>query len=396
MQKQHAVLFVSVLVMTMMVGCHPTKPPSTKPDPTALAEKITYAGHGMLFDRNMKEIKLDESSYAEIQESILAATLKDPTVAKNTELLAAVEKARVLTASKQVKFNEKLFLNSAVINRLLRDASEDLRNRYGWRNDALISRYINAHVDYRKFLSHEILELLRRLGFFRVLNDTNYMADCRAKGVPVPPDWAQTGTAWVQQGTLTQNMLSPGQFAAVWTYSDHGKRGGCVALPRGTGAVGSLAGIICQSASTGHACFWDNKKRDDPLQALGWDGKRLVISELVDGSNLSENCTGCHRGNNVFLISPDDSTWGRVLRGPLNGTRTLTFTTQVEASTDNTGGHPRYIPVTTTPPRSGWVNTFTAGDCASSCHEQPVVNAVGSMPPTCSNVSGVSGCYGTP
>jgi hypothetical protein len=355
----------------------------------------------MLFDRNMKEIKLDESDYIDIQNSLLAAIMKGVVVAKNTEALAFVEKAQKLATSKQIKVNEKLFLNSAIIGRLLRDAPDALKARYAWRNDVLISRYINAHIDYRLTLRSDILEILRNLGFFRILKDTNYMADCRAKGVPIPPDWAQTGTPWVSQGTLTQIILRPSPFAEVWTYSDPHKRGACIALPRGNGAVGSVAGIICQSASTGNACFWDNIKRDDPNQVIGWKGKKLVISELVDGSNLSQNCTDCHRGNNVFLVSPDDATWGKVLRGPLNGTRTLTFTTQVESSTDNTGGHPRYIPITKTPPRSGWVNTFSAGTCAGSCHEQPVVgdremNIPPMQPagPACAATA--TGCYGTP
>jgi hypothetical protein len=232
---------------------------------------------------------------------------------------------------------------------------------------------------------------------------TAYVADCRAHSVPIPPDWAETGTPWVLQGPLTQNLLEPGEFAGVWTYSDPSARGACIALPRGTGNSGSLAGIICQSATTGHACFWDNKLRSDPgQQPIGWSGVRLVISQLHDGTSLSENCTSCHRGNNVFLISPDDPTWAKVLRGPLSGPSTGTFTTQVEKSSDEQGGHPRYIPITTLPERPGWQNPFASGGCAGACHEfhaLPVANPIPTpMPPDCARPSTTdpSRCYGTP
>lgn len=224
--------------------------------------------------------------------------------------------------------------------------------------------------------------------------DTPYMSECRARGVPIPPDWAETGTPWVLQGELTENLLFPGRFAGVWTYSHPTIRGACIALPRDSGAVGTLAGFICQSATTGHACFWDNTKRGESTP-LGWKGKTIVISELQDGSNLQENCTSCHKGNNVFLISPDDPTWKKVLKGPLSGPFTGTFTTRVEASADNQGTppHPRYIPITTQPPRPDWANRFTPGGCGGACHEPAAVDSP-PMPPACANApNGVANCF---
>lgn len=242
---------------------------------------------------------------------------------------------------------------------------------------------------------------------FKVNADTPYMADCRAQGVPVPPDWAETGTAWVNQGNLNTNgggtnLLLRADDAHVWTYTDPNVRGACVALPRGNGGPGSLAGIICQSATTGKACFWDNQPKNDPTNILGWSGKKLVISELVDGpimaagGNVGGRCTNCHSGNNVFLISPDDPTWAKVLRGPLNGGPSGgKFTTQVDSG--------RYTPL---PVAAGWTNVVTAGaNCGGACHELPpsniramrdIVNGLTPpmrmpMPPACG-----SGCVGTP
>jgi hypothetical protein len=220
----------------------------------------------------------------------------------------------------------------------------------------------------------------------RQATDTDYMAFCRKQRVPIPPDWAAMGTTWVEQGTLTQNLLDPGAYADVWTYSDPVRRGACIALPRGNGQVG----IICQSATTGNACFWDNKLRSDGPTAppVDWrGGTRLIISQLQDGSNLQENCTDCHLGNNVFLMAPDDPTWVKVLTHLTSPGST--FTTQIDYSSDMQDGHPRYHPVTYPANRPKWVNAYQAGGCAGACHENPLLDFSTNlidrpkMPPDC-------------
>ncbi len=243
---------------------------------------------------------------------------------------------------------------------------------------------------------------------FNVNVDTPYMASCREQGVPIPPDWAETGTAWVNQGNLNTNgggtnLLNGADDAFVWTYTDPNVRGACIALPRGSGAPGSLAGIICQGAATGKACFWDNQLKTAPNTILGWAGKKLEIAKLVDGTNFAAggnvggNCSSCHRGNNVFLISPDDPTWAKVLRGPLDGGPSGgKFTTQVDIG--------RYIALPVDP---NFINAATPGvNCAGACHALPppqvlnrrdiVNNTIPPfnrmpMPPNCG-----AACIGTP
>gem|GEM_PF-1991895 len=363
------------------------------------ADLIASTGHGKFFDKDMNEVKLDAPLIILIQESMIEEILK----ASPTDPDPVVEEAQDLVDSQTLTIDETILVQSGMIGKLLQDAPEELITRFGWLNTALTSYWLGLHPDLIEQLRPEIHDLLERLGFFKPVSvpETDYMADCRTHRVPIPPDWAESGTPWVSQGTLTQNLLAPGEFAEVWTYSDPTVKGACIALPRGSGAPGTLAGIICQSATTGHACFWDSKLRDDPNQvSLGWKGIQLEISKLADGSNLKENCTGCHRGNNVFLISPDDPTWAKLLRGPLSGPSTGTFTTRVEASSDNRGDHPRYIPITTLPERPGWENPLPSGiGCAGGCHENHVVPGIPQpMPPNCARPSTTdpSKCYGTP
>jgi hypothetical protein len=237
--------------------------------------------------------------------------------------------------------------------------------------------------------------------------DTDYMAFCRKQRVPVPPDFALSGTQWALQGPLQTNLLGPGQAAHVWTYRDPVRRGACIALPRGgSGERAGLSGIICQSATTGRACFWDSRERDDanPLRqmpTIDWTQQTLRIAKLKDGSNLTEPgsgiCTDCHRGNNAFLISPDDPIWANVLRGSLPISVGSTFTTKVERSDDTQGGHPRYIPVTFPASRPAWVNKFNANaGCGGMCHENPIYEkpfGIPSMPPACAVGGDVEECY---
>lgn len=245
-----------------------------------------------------------------------------------------------------------------------------------------------------------------------ISSDTPYMAECRKRGVPIPPDWSPWSTAWVAHGNLKDsgnNLLQGNQAdATVWTYTHPRVRGACIALPRGNGGGrGGLAGIICQSAATGNACFWDSRLRNNAnpqaqAPVLDWSTQVMRIAELKDATNITEEgsgaCPACHRGENVFIIAPDDQTWQKVMKGTDLG---ATFTTRVEGSSDVQGGKPRYVPVTGIHGQSrgdpGWANAFQGPGCGS-CHEQsggdftPTKTIL--MPPSCANGKPDSGdCY---
>lgn len=94
-----------------------------------------------------------------------------------------------------------------------------------------------------------------------VISEGNYMESCRSKGVPIPPDWKQSSSEWESHGNLKTILLTPNNldqtpvdhisFASVWSYASSDVRGACIALGRNGGSFQ----IICQSATTGHACF---------------------------------------------------------------------------------------------------------------------------------------------
>ena len=136
---------------------------------------------------------------------------------------------------------------------------------------------------------------------------TDYIEQCRQAQVPIPPDWGDP--QWKFEYALDPNysfVNDVNSIAQVWVYTETNVPGLCVGLPRLdklTGDIG-LFGILCQSKSTGKACFWDNVDRVTGERLSPEDSKNLKIAAIQDGSMLRENCTNCHRGENVFVIHP--------------------------------------------------------------------------------------------
>ena len=215
-----------------------------------------------------------------------------------------------------------------------------------------------------------------------VTADGNYLESCRAKGVPVPPDWTRSSSEWQNHGNLKTILLTPNTieqtpvdqptFASVWSYAPPQGKGACIALGRSGGSFQ----LICQSATTGYACFWGNDPTDS---STSWtpETTEIRIASLRDPvqgfAPGAVACTECHRGNNAFLVAPDDPTWATLLR-PEHPRPT--FTTRVEKSAQQgqfafgtiTTTYPRFVPVggkavaLTNP-----LPTITG--CSGACHE---------------------------
>ncbi|OQW66553.1 MAG: hypothetical protein BVN28_00275 [Nitrospira sp. ST-bin4] len=213
-------------------------------------------------------------------------------------------------------------------------------------------------------------------------SDTAYMKICRANNVPIPPDWKPSASEWERHGNLGTILLTPNHmdkvqaddttFASVWSYASPTVRGACLALGRNGGTFQ----VICQSATTGHACFWGN----DPGQTSSrWTPAttEVTMASLSDPEQGfapgTVACTECHRGTNAFLVAPDDPTWATVLRA---AQARPTFTTRVEQSSPPEQAGPGGIPITN--PRFIPIGGKTVAlknplptipGCSGACHE---------------------------
>jgi hypothetical protein len=123
-----------------------------------------------------------------------------------------------------------------------------------------------------------------------------YIDECRAAGVPIPPDWGSP--AWKSRGVLNDEFISAGLEAEVFVFESGAPRGVCVALPRSAGGNISLLGVICQGNDTSRACFWDNANVPK--------GATVPLASFKGGAALlgGDVCTDCHAGRNPFVVHP--------------------------------------------------------------------------------------------
>jgi hypothetical protein len=201
--------------------------------------------------------------------------------------------------------DEQIVATNAVVGTLLEQASEQVQGQYGWRHrllrTSLWQQIAQLNPDVATLIGEQFPGYLPLITTYPA--GLQYSQMCRDQQVPIPPDWRDP--AWQRSpGNLTQLFVS-GEYPTVevWTYTDPEVAGVCYALPRKSGNVTMQLGIICQSEKTGKACFWDNKDGRTEASIRGQD-PLLIISELRNGLNLSENCTDCHRGYNAFVIHP--------------------------------------------------------------------------------------------
>lgn len=161
----------------------------------------------------------------------------------------------------------------------------------------------------------------------------SYVDQCRMNGVPIPPDWPSP--LWQRMGELPTNvaLLDISAKILVYKYQDPAVPGLCVTLPRTDASenIGTM-GFICQSSVTGKACFWDNRYPSTGGLITGpLATTRIAIDGgMRNGDTLSENCTDCHRGENVFLFHPNTPLSGPVL-DPISGGRSPVWYSPVSA-----------------------------------------------------------------
>jgi len=334
---------------------------------------IAHAYHGLLLDRDFKEIKLDRAVIEQLQDSMIESLAAQPDTTEYKGFKPQITKppldqayvAKILTGFKFTD-DERIVIKSIIIQQGIDAAPSQEQGEYQWRLNLINERSV-FHMNGKTWTSQsEFNSYLTQINLAAVLDririrlrpDPTYLDTCRANQVPIPPDWPTGGWHKLMPNLpFRYNFLGRGPDTEVWTYEPPNLASGepppdqglCYALPRMTGAYATLVGIICQSKRTLKACFWDNLPDPSTGQSGRLEGKDLVlpISDLQNGANLAENCTDCHRGGNAFLIHPNTA-----LGQPLNRNPDVRYTPIGQPTWSNP---PAFAPV-------------GAGEC-SSCHE---------------------------
>lgn len=265
------------------------------------ADWIEIAYHGLVVDANLDPIVMDFDTVSKMQESMFSI-LYEPARAKALKQYGG--DLKTLFYDQKIQGKEQLVVRDAVLSALLDVSDQKLQERYRWRQ-RLMRGAVDGLIDQRQFvISEAVAALMRQYRFrpedYRFHPNSQYVDDCQAQGVPIPPNWPDS--RWISQGPLVFVFITRSLNAEVFAYKDPAVDGACYALPRrdGAGSINFL-GIICQSNTTGKACFWDNISAG--VRITGPD-IHLNIQTIGNGSNLVETCTDCHRGDNVFNIHP--------------------------------------------------------------------------------------------
>ena len=357
-------------------------------------EKVmVLAGHGKLFDAGGRSVDLSRDDMEKLQSQMLEAISKDAEAGDHLsqsdlrQLTEIADTLRKTLATSKLSRHQRFLVQNNLIRALTYRVPVRWREGYDWRGTYLRGRWEIVHKFERDALILELDEdFLRWFRDWWARNNrqkTSYMQQCEDNGVPLPPDFALSGTPWVKQGELQINMLDPGLDADVYTWAPGHMKGACVALPRylSNGTPG-LAGILCQGFDSGNACIWDSflMGSNSPID---WSSQTMVIKDLKDGTVLS-GCPGCHLSNNAFNVAPDDPTWCSLMRGgqhgatcgTMSGPNRNNFTMQIAdgirtVTFQNSNGpdvdHSRFSWLSGTPPRASWVNNPQVG-CGMQCH----------------------------
>ncbi|RUW24503.1 hypothetical protein EN858_22715 [Mesorhizobium sp. M4B.F.Ca.ET.215.01.1.1] len=272
---------------------------------------IVYPYHGMLLNHDLTVIQPTAENIAAVLTAFntsLEETLTDTSKTRFSPIKADARQAFAGNPEGQ------LLAEASLTYWLIDNGSSQQQRSYysvfkaveAWAGLAPIS---SSRIRFSKLPA--VTTELQGMGLDQFFAETpaaaNYIETCRQSRVPIPPDWGSS--QWILQGTLDGNYTfagDPTNITQVFAYSDPNVPGACLALPRrdkDTNEIG-LLGIICQSAETGKACFWDNIDKTTGQRLSGAAGEKFAITSIQDGSNVAENCTNCHRGYNVFLIHP--------------------------------------------------------------------------------------------
>ncbi len=274
--------------------------------------------HGEVLDANLEPIELDEETLGLILDSMLELLWETAEPAAIEELGLRPEAVASIEAAGAVR----LAVQAGVARALVEASLPEIQESWAWRQqlvqEAVFMLPLWAELELLTLEDllvpsplHEILPRFRVPYVYYLPKGglPSYNDLCAGQDVPRPPDWPDP--RWQPEGKL--GLQFGGGKIYIFSYHQPGKPGACIALQRWlpnrqTGVVEIAAlGVICQSAVSGKACFWDNLMLDPKtkqVKPIRGQSIRMEMGKVRNGSNLASPCTHCHKGENVFLIHP--------------------------------------------------------------------------------------------
>ena len=331
--------------------------PQTTPqlEPIFKIDDISGGYYGLLYDAGGKALTIDKDQVLLMQDVLIDELNKNLTGEQQTQFK---ELKSIFTDVKQPSDVEKVLFQNVLLDAMISNVKPQLQEKY-FPSFRLFRHHTHRLFPIPRLTDYQwILDLLKQRSLLSHLvlippqETDDYIETCRENDVPIPPAWGSD--LWIHQGTATTDFLDSDR-TEVYAYKNPTVPGACMALPRwkvndttGDEYIQFL-GIICQSKTTGKACFWDNISNETGARITGGDDLVLNLTDIQNGNTLAEDCTGCHRGKNVFLIHPG---------------------TAIDISADHDiDPNVRYQPVSS----QGWVNPpayAERGDGAcAGCHE---------------------------
>lgn len=111
------------------------------------AERIAYAGHGGLFDKDLQPVEFDSSSIAEMQDSIMDEIRRKAPKFLPKNAASVIFEARTVLDHNNLDDAEVIFIKSGIVGTVMKYVSEDVSTRYTWRNRVIVSHYLKTDFE---------------------------------------------------------------------------------------------------------------------------------------------------------------------------------------------------------------------------------------------------------
>lgn len=294
------VILLSQSSAVLSQSVSPSKPVDER---LTTSDPIAAVGYGLLFDSEGKVIEPTAEFRAKAlnyYHNLLVSELPQSLQSRYFEV------RKLLEEKGKEQGIDKVLAQSLLIDWLINTLKPQDEAHLTAKNRTLRLEYVKANADGRadwlepdhQFgLPHPILDFALDNGILFLATNASgkeYIEQCRAAGVPIPPTWGTR--SWNYEGDLTTNFIGSGNPASVFTAESTNPNGICVALPRINGSTISLLGIICLGRNTNNVCFWD--RANTPV------GDEVPITDFLGGTALGDVCSDCHAGENPFVVHP--------------------------------------------------------------------------------------------